>query len=241
LRRLTADIEVSPFVGTFWRPGYKVRITHDNIISDAKIICIAYKWEDEDEVYGLTWNKRQDDAKMIRDFLDVVAEADELVGHNIDNFDIKWIRTRALVHGIPMPPTIETQDTLKLARRFFRFPSNRLDAIARHLEIGQKIKTDYDLWRYVALKNNRDALEEMLDYCKQDVRINEEVWSWMMQYVPAKAHYGDRGCCPECGSDRIVRSKQRPTAQGTQKIQYQCQEEGCGKYHTVVASKLPED
>jgi DNA polymerase elongation subunit (family B) len=48
---------------------------------------------------SLTWDKKQSDKAMIKAFLKVMAQADEIVAHNGDKFDLKWLRTRALLHG----------------------------------------------------------------------------------------------------------------------------------------------
>ena len=81
-KRLFFDIETSPNIGMFWSAGFKQRIDYDNIIKERAIICICYKWEGENEVSFLTWDKRQSDKKMLDNFIKVANEADELIGHN---------------------------------------------------------------------------------------------------------------------------------------------------------------
>src|SRR5690606_36182950 len=103
-RVLIYDIETSPNIGWFWRAGYKLNIQPENIIKERAIICISYKWLDEDQVYNLSWDKNQDDKFLIEQFVEVLNEADLSVGHNGDRFDLKWIKTRALFHRIPMLP-----------------------------------------------------------------------------------------------------------------------------------------
>ena len=141
-RRLFFDIETSPNIGLFWQAGYKKNIDYSNIIQERAIICICYKWEDEKEVHALTWDSRQNDKKMLQDFIKVANQAVELVGHNGDKFDLAWIRTRCVFHRIDMFPKYLTIDTLKVARAKFRFNSNKLDYIAEYLGLGNKIKTE---------------------------------------------------------------------------------------------------
>ena len=175
-RRLYFDIETSPNIGLFWQAGYKQRIDPDNIIEERAIICIAYKWEGEDTTYCLAWDKKKCDKKMLGEFIKIANHADELVGHNGDKFDLTWIRTRCLLHGISMFPKYVTIDTLKIARQQFRFNSNKLNYIAGFLGIGEKIKTEFGLWKDVLLKNDREALVRMMDYCKKDVVLLEDVF-----------------------------------------------------------------
>ena len=234
-RRLYFDIEVSANVGLFWQSGYKLQIGTENIIKERAVICICYKWEDDEDVYYLQWDKKQCDKKLLQEFINVANEADELVGHNGDKFDLSWIRTRCLLHNIDMFPTYNTIDTLKIARSKFRFNSNRLDYIGKFLGLGQKNHTNFDLWKDIMLKNCTKAMNTMIDYCIQDVVLLEKVHKALNNHIPAKTHYGvifggDRGSCPECGSEEVVKNNRRVTASGLVKIQYKCK--NCGKLHS---------
>ena len=57
IKRLFFDIETSPMIVYSWRVGWKLNIGTDNIIEDWKVICISYKWEGEDKVHTLSWDK----------------------------------------------------------------------------------------------------------------------------------------------------------------------------------------
>ena len=234
-RRLYFDIETSANIGFFWQSGFKLQIGPQNIIKERAIICICYKWEEEKETHSLNWDKKQCDKKMLQAFVKVANEADELVGHNGDKFDLAWIRTRCLFHGIEMFPTYITIDTLKVARSKFKFNSNKLDYIGKFLGIGQKIKTDFDLWKDIALKNCPVAMAKMIKYCKMDVILLEKVHKALSLHIAPKTHYGvifggDRGSCPECGSDELIRRGTRFSPNGLKKVQFQCKT--CLKTHT---------
>jgi len=141
IKRLFFDIETSPNIGLFWTAGYKQNISHENIIKERAIICICYKWAGEDEVHSLTWDKNQNDKKLLEQFIKILNDANEIIGHNGDRFDLPWIRTRCLYHRIPIFPNYTTLDTLKNSRSKFKFNSNKLDYIASFLGLGKKIHT----------------------------------------------------------------------------------------------------
>jgi DNA polymerase elongation subunit (family B) len=236
-RRLYFDIETSPNIGFFWTAGYKLNITTESIIKERAIICICYKWEEDKETHALYWDSKQNDKKMLQQFIKVANEADELVGHNGDKFDLAWIRTRCLFHRIEMFPTYVTIDTLKVARSKFKFNSNKLNYIAKYLGIGQKIHTNYDLWKDIVLNKDKVAMDKMIKYCKMDVILLEKVHKELNNHIPTKTHYGvvfgeDRGSCGECGSDELIRSKKMVSATGVKKIQYRCNT--CGKFTTKI-------
>ena len=99
-KRLFFDIETSPNIVFSWNIGRDISIDYENILNERAIICICYKWENDKKIHHLTWNKG-DDKKMIQEFARIIDSADEVIGHNSDRFDVKWVRTRALFHKIP--------------------------------------------------------------------------------------------------------------------------------------------
>lgn len=235
-KRLYFDIETSPCLGWFWRPGYNLNLNYNNIIDNAKIICICYKWEDKPKTYSLTWDKLQDDKQMLIDFIGVLNSADEIIGHNSDKFDIKWIRTRCLFHGIDMMPEYTSIDSLKESRKYFNFPSNRLDSIGRYLGSGKKIKTTEELWFDVWRKNSQKALKGMVTYCKQDVILLESVYKKLEIKTNPKTRYSANiSECPRCESDNTKIRSHKISAAGTRYAQVQCHD--CGTYFKVNEAK----
>lgn len=238
VRRLFFDIETSPCVGWFWRPGYNLNLDYNNILDNAKIICICYKWEGSAKTYSLTWDSKKSDKKMLQDFIKVLNQANEVIGHNSDKFDIKWIRTRCLIHGIDMMPEYTSIDTLKEARKGFNFPSNRLDSIGRYTGVGKKIKTTGELWYDTCFKNDRKALDKMVRYCIQDVVLLEKVYKKMHNFIKPKYRFDtDKNGCPRCGSEDLRLRANKISAAGTRFKQMQCH--SCGTY-TKIAVKTPK-
>jgi len=240
MRRLFFDIEVSPNIGLFWQSGYKLNIGYDSIIKERAIICICYKWEGQKRVHSLKWDDKQNDKQLLKAFIKVMDLADEVVGHNSDSFDVKWIRTRCIFHGIDMMPNYKSIDTYKESKKGFRFNSNRLDYIGDFLGHGKKKSTSYDLWKEILLKKNNKALTEMVDYCKRDVELLESVFTSMNKYIKPKTHIGEYfSDCPECGSGHIRQHDRKVSASGTVTLIKKCMD--CGKYHSVPENKFLKD
>lgn len=238
MRRLFFDIETSPNIGLFWESGYKLTIPPENIIKERAVICIAWKWAGERRVSSLQWDKKQSDAKMIREFIPVMDEADEVVAHYGDKFDIPWLRARCVKHRIPMVPRYVSHDTKSLAARLFKFNANNLNYLAGFLDIGQKVPTGgFSLWKRVLLDNDPQALALMVKYCKEDVSLLEQVWDRLNPYVAAKSHIsGDKIACPECGECKIGACKPRISRAGHKRVLMRCA--NCGKYRTIPASRF---
>ena len=142
IKRLFWDIEVSPNVGLFWSPGRKVSINPEAIVEERKIICIGWKWEWEKRASVIGWDANQNDEAMIRKFMKIAEEADELVAHFGDSFDMPWFRGRALILGLNPTPLFKTVDTKDLAKKVARFNSNKLDDLGELLGSGENVATD---------------------------------------------------------------------------------------------------
>lgn len=235
--RLFFDIETSFNVGIFWRSGYNLTINPGDIIHERAIICICYKWEGKDEVHSLEWDKNQSDKEMLKKFLKVMAQADEIVAHNGDRFDMKWLRTRCIFHNLGMPPMHNTIDTLKEAKRYFNFNSNKLDYIAKFLGVGAKLQTGgLDLWKDIVFKKDKVAMAKMVEYCKMDVTVLQAVFDKLNIYTQPKVNYAvlhgeDKHKCPQCGGNNIRYNKKVTTAAGTIYHWIQCTP--CSKYFKV--------
>lgn len=237
MRRLLFDIETSPNLGFFWQTGREIDIDTDSIVQERAIICICWKWAKDKRVFTLTWDKGKD-KKMIKKFVKVMEQADEIVAQNGDRFDIKWLRTRCIYHRIPMSPRVISIDTLKETRKLFKFNSNRLDYVGQYLGVGQKGKTGgFDTWKDIVLHNDPVAMRRMIKYCKQDVVLLERVWDVINPYVAAKLHYGKYSNeCPECGKPRLRKVKERLLSSGVRRYEMKCTV--CGKYCTITKNKL---
>jgi len=233
IRRLFFDIETSPNICYAWRIGYNLSLQPHDIIEERKIICISYKWENEDKIHTLSWDKDQCDKQMLIDFVKIANEADEMIAHNGDRYDIKWIRTRCIYHRVPMFPNYRTLDTLKKAKSGFNFNSNKLDYIAQYLGVGAKVKhSGFDMWKNV-MAGDKEAMREMKHYCEGDIIVLEDVYQAMQSYIKQNTHVGVlnnnlKYSCPSCGSENTELLKNNVTPLGTIKRLMRCE---CGYTH----------
>lgn len=184
-RKLFFDLETSPNIVFSWRIGRKINLSHDDIIKERAIICACYKWQGEETVHSLQWNKG-DDKELVAKLAKIMDSADEVITQNGDAFDIKWMRARCIYHDVSLSPKFNSIDTLKFARAGFNFNSNKLDYVGKFLGIGGKIKTDYDLWKDIILKNDVTAMNKMVAYCKMDVIRLEQVYDKLQKFCPVK-------------------------------------------------------
>ena len=200
------DIETSPI--TF--EGWSLWQFPSRIIEDWRIICVAYKWLDEDKVHFVAnWqfgNPKNDKrtAQHIRDLLD---EADIIIAHNGDKFDQKKAKARFLYHGIEPPSPYRTIDTLKVAKREFALTSNRLDDIAKFFKIQGKLQHEsfFEMWDKIKA-NDKRTQNLMRKYNIQDVKLLQDIYYKMRPYItnhPNLSVVEQSDACPKCSSLNI--------------------------------------
>ncbi len=148
MRVLVFDIETAPkkaYVWQFW----KQNIGLNQLIGYGYVMSIAYKWLGEDEIFYLE-NRTEDDRELVEKFSHVLESADMAIAHNCLGFDIPVLRSRAVIHGIAPWSPVKIIDTLRIAKREFRFDSNKLEYIAKVLGVEEKDQhkefPGFELW-----------------------------------------------------------------------------------------------
>jgi uncharacterized protein YprB with RNaseH-like and TPR domain len=231
-RILLWDIETTPMVVTTWGL-FKPHLSHDNIRQESLIITAAWKWLGEDKVDSVSINiaRPRQDRGVIQRLHKVLGEADVLVGHNGDKFDLRKFNARAIFHSLAPLPEIPTIDTLKVAKKLFYFNSNRLDYLGKFLCGKGKIHTEYNLWLNV-MGGDEKALTDMVRYNKEDVRVLEQVYLRLRPYMrrhPSAALYREKVCCPTCGGEEFQRRGWK-YQQATRRQQFKCTSPWCGAW-----------
>jgi hypothetical protein len=198
-RVLLYDLEVSPMLGWAY-DRWDTRLIH--VEHESFIMCFAWKWLDEKKVHTFT-AKNRDDLELCELLHSLMDEADIVVAHNADRFDNRVANARFLYHRLTPPAPYKTVDTLKAARRHFKYSSNSLNNLCSMLDIGCKSKdTHSDLWRS-CLDGDEKAWRKMLKYNKQDVILLEELYLTLRPYIsnhPNVTVYDEVDGCPKCGS-----------------------------------------
>lgn len=203
---LYIDIETSPLTTYTW--GF-YNDSALKIVEDWKILGAAYAWNDEDikSIYPNKpekWAKdpEKQERKVLQVLWKLLDEADIVVAHNGDRFDIKKINARLLEQGFTPPSPYQTIDTYKVAKKHFGISVNKLDYIGEYLGFGNKLKTSgLDMWLN-CIKGDKAAWKEMEEYNKRDVELLRNVYYKLRPWIAKHPHMGniDTISCPNCGS-----------------------------------------
>ena len=205
---LFLDIETFPNIAYVWGKY------DQNVIDFVQQYCIATyaaKWND-----GPVFAKAlpdykgykvgsYDDKELVLDLWKLLDEADIVVAHNGDQFDIPMIRGRFVAYDLKPTTPFKTVDTKKTAKKVGRFNSNSLNDLGELLNLGKKIKTDFDLWKG-CIEGKKESWDNMVKYNKQDVTLLSKVYSRFLPFMVEHPNYGlydPNAICPKCGSKEV--------------------------------------
>jgi DNA polymerase elongation subunit (family B) len=144
----------------------------------------AYKYE-PDPLFGIMERQEKD---LVVDVLKELGQYDLLIGQNIENFDLGFLKSRASRLGIPFTLAPLTYDTMKAWSRtkfrtvmnFVGKPSRSLDMITDFLGITQEKTKIYPAEHWQTIWGNElqriEAMNNLVDHCQRDVRMNTKVY-----------------------------------------------------------------
>lgn len=211
------DIETAPSLGWVWGKW------EQNVIDFEKngyVLSFSLKRAGERGVKtrGLpdypAWEKdKTDDSDILRDLWQDMDDADIIVAHNGDKFDIPTLFTRFVTLGLRPPSPSQTVDTLRVARNKFKFKSNKLDDLGRDLGLGRKLPhTGSHLW-LTCMTGDMKSWRIMKRYNKRDVLLLEELYYKFLPWIPVHPNVNHgTGNCIRCGSDKIEHGGYKFTA-----------------------------
>lgn len=248
------DIETAPMMGFFW-DLYNQNMSIDMIETDWFVMTWAGKWFGEEEVlhdscfnHGFTAKKYFDiainqdrqaqselDREVIGSLWDILEQADMIVAHNGDKFDMRKVTARAIMQGrAPISP-VKQIDTMKIAKRSGAFSSNKLDYLARVLCGESKVETGgFQLWKD-CLHGCVESWKKMLDYNINDVSILENVWVTLAPYdkkCPSFVTHVESEITqcnsPACGSHNVSETGKTHKTNLSEFVGYVCND--CGHH-----------
>lgn len=234
---LVFDLETSPLVAYVWGL-FKQNIPIDRIIQDWYLICWSAKWLGSSETlssslyYEGNVIGRDAEKYAVQEMWELLDEAEIVVAHNAARFDVPKINAKFLEYGLPEPSPYKVVDTLSIAKSRFKFTSNKLDYIAHFLGQEGKKGTGFSLWAR-CMENDPTAIQEMIDYCVQDVDELEKVYlalrGWDKRHPSIAVHTDDETiCCGTCGSENLEPLEQKRAVTSVSAFQvYRCN--NCGK------------
>jgi len=107
-RIMLLDIETAPQKGYFWS-RFNITVGSNQVIEPSYMLTwAAREFEGTDVEFDSLfinqdayWEDPKDDKRIIESMYEILDEADIIIAHNGDNFDIKKIMARGAIQGFP--------------------------------------------------------------------------------------------------------------------------------------------
>lgn len=207
------------------------------------ILCAAAKWYgekptliwriDDTPDFGTTPKSYFDDSVIVRDIVTLVSQAPAVVAYygGYGKFDIPFLNTRALAHGLEPCPQLSIIDPYTTARGKLKLERNGLGAVAELLNTRDKYHLPWKDWQ-LAKYGDRKAMNKLIKYCVNDIKCLEEVYTALLPLMNTHPYVADPTTinpehvhrqCPACGSTRS-KSKGRRFTRSFVVMRRQCKE-----------------
>lgn len=204
------DIETSPNLVYSWGL-HDQQIGVNQIVQPQDILCFASTEVGSGKIRSYSaWDGYEG---MLDRLWSMMDDADYLVGYNQIGFDDKHVKGAFARAGMPPPSPYRSVDLLRVVRKNFRFPSNKLGYVCEAL--GLDLKSDpggFSTWKSILDPECPDrvaAQRRMVKYCRQDVRVTAQLFERLLPWidglnVPLTSGVEDAPVgCTRCGGDRI--------------------------------------
>lgn len=217
------DIETAPMRVDSWGLWNQ---THGigQIREDPRVLCLAWKWRGLKPVhFASEWQDGRE--AMLGAAYEILGQADVVADFNGTTFDVPWLMGEFARMGWGPPAPFQRLDLLKVIKRKFRFPSNKLQYVSGALGIGGKVQHEgHGLWVKV-MEGDPRAQAKMERYNKQDVVLLEKLHDRLMPWITSGPNMalidGVMTGCPNGCGDTLRKEGFRHTLQGTYQ-RYQC-------------------
>ena len=244
---LLVDIETAPMHAFVWGL-WKQNVAPCQLTSDWYILSYAAAWLGDPETMLRTLPDdrayvpgTEDDSGLLEHLWKLLDEADIVVAHNADRFDIPKINTRFLKHNMSPPSPYKVIDTLKIAKRHFKVSSNRLDYLGDFLDVGRKVHHEgFDLW-VGCMKGDPASWKTMGTYNVGDITLLEQVYLKLAPWgnnLPSIVNEWSEKRCTCCGSEDLIAGGSVYTAV-SEFVSFQCS--SCGRWMRGAVNQKSKD
>ena len=238
MKVLLLDIETSPnsaFVWGLWDQNVGL----SQLIESSETLCWSAKWYGSDEIMfdSIHQSNRKRMVKRIHRLIDT---ADVVIHYNGSRFDLPTLNKEFLLHDLFPPAPARSIDLLRVVKKQFRFPSNKLDYVTQALKIGSKSPTTFKLW-VDCMNGVETAWQAMEEYNKQDVLLLEKLYERLQPWIKHPVSHSVSGAglvCPNCGGGHYHKRGFAYTA-ASKYQRYNCK--SCGAWFRGTKSEAPKE
>lgn len=231
------DIETSPNIGAYFELYREGNILWNEEYWHIMSFAIKDLYSKKTYVYALPDYKlykkdKNNDIELVKKLWEIFNTYDILISHNGQAFDMKKVMARFIFHKLPPPNPCKQVDTKLVAKKYFKFDSNKLDDLGDYFGVGRKLETEKGLWKRCR-EGDMKAWSLMKKYNAQDVILLEKIYITMLPFIQDHPNLalmnGEKVACPNCGS-KNVNKRGFNLSRVSKSQRWQCRD--CGSWHS---------
>lgn len=201
------DIETMPHEVYAWGL-WDQNVGLSQIIQPGRVFGFAAKWLGRPEAVWVA-DDTVGHERMVFEAHRLLSEADVVVTYNGISFDIPHMQREFLLAGMAPPKPYKQIDLMRVVKKQFKFASNKLDYISQQLGLGRKTSHEgFALW-VKCMAGDERALKKMAVYAKQDVKLTEKLYHYLLPWLTTVPHVGqmdgEANSCWACGGTKLRR------------------------------------
>ena len=245
-KMLILDIETAPILGHVWSL-WKQNVGLNQIQNDWYILSWAAKWYGSDEIMYEDQSKVkniENDSKLLKNIWKLLDEADIVITQNGKSFDIPKLNARFIMNGMGPTSSFRNIDTLLIAKRHFRFTSNKLEYMTdklctKYKKLKHKKFPGHSLWT-ACMRGDPEAWKEMKEYNVHDILSLEELYEKLIVWDDGINFtvYFDEDVC-SCGATDSFKKNGFYFTNASKFQKYKCTE--CSKEYRGKKNLIKKD
>lgn len=166
--------------------------------------------------------------QLLRDVRELLLNTDCWLTQFGTYYDIPFVNSRLLYHHLPiLPPNHPHVDTWKVAKHKLRLRNNRLVTMSEFLGTRDEKNPILPEQWLRALSGDQRSLNYIIDHCRRDVLVLEQVYLRVRPLITDHPFSGQRGLCTICGPKSKVHYRGYHRTRTRVYRRYQCK---CGKW-----------
>ena len=218
---LFLDIETSPNLAYVWGKWQQDVIAYKE---EWQILSYAYKWQGTAKISCTSQRTfgSISDKEVTLSLWKLLSQADVVIAHNGDAFDLKKSNSRFLFYNLPPNTKYTSVDTLKVARKYFKFNSNKLNDLGEHLGLGAKLKHQgFAMW-LGCMAGEAKSWNLMEKYNIQDIVLLEKIYQRLLPWIDSHPNValmiGRPNGCNKCGHPKMFKDGFKYTASSKKQV-----------------------
>lgn len=160
-----------------------------------RVVCVGMLIDDGREAKEITF-AGEDEARIITGFWNALKPGDAVVGHNVLDFDIRFLQQRSWILGIQPNRTLDTRryytaDVIDTLQLWTNWSGNKkgvtLDALGSALGCGRKTGEGARVAEWWAVLD----IDSIKKYCREDVQLTYRVFCRLTYQEPRQLALDD--------------------------------------------------